>query len=143
MQTFLPIAEFTETARVLDMRRLGKQRVEALQILNTLTGRSSGWRQHPAIRMWSGFEDVLAEYAVAVCREWIARGYQDTVLDKVLSIVPGAGSSRLDLPPWLDGPLMVSHRSNLIRKFPEHYGPLWPDVRPDLPYVWPSAVSGD
>ena len=33
MQTFLPFADFAETAAVLDHRRLGKQRIEVLQIL--------------------------------------------------------------------------------------------------------------
>ncbi|MDQ1681515.1 MAG: hypothetical protein QOH99_56, partial [Frankiaceae bacterium] len=33
MQTFLPYADFGASARVLDDRRLGKQRVETLQIL--------------------------------------------------------------------------------------------------------------
>jgi hypothetical protein len=33
VQTFLPYADFAESARVLDRARLGKQRVEALQVL--------------------------------------------------------------------------------------------------------------
>jgi alpha-tubulin suppressor-like RCC1 family protein len=33
-----------------------------------------------------------------------------------------------------------SHRSNLIRKMPEHYGPIWPDVPDDLPYYWPGKA---
>ena len=33
MQTFLPVADYTETARLLDNPRLGKQRVECLQVL--------------------------------------------------------------------------------------------------------------
>lgn len=36
MQTFLPYPQFWESARVLDRQRLGKQRVEALQILKVL-----------------------------------------------------------------------------------------------------------
>lgn len=36
MQTFLPYPDFRESARVLDNKRLGKQRVECLQILQTL-----------------------------------------------------------------------------------------------------------
>lgn len=36
MQTFLPYKDFAECARVLDDKRLGKQRVECLQILNAL-----------------------------------------------------------------------------------------------------------
>lgn len=36
MQTFLPYPSFHKSANCLDNRRLGKQRVECLQILNTL-----------------------------------------------------------------------------------------------------------
>ena len=38
MQTFLPYKSFTKSAQVLDYKRLGKQRVEAMQIFNALTG---------------------------------------------------------------------------------------------------------
>ena len=36
MQTFLPYESFEDTAKVLDYRRLGKQRVEGMQIINTI-----------------------------------------------------------------------------------------------------------
>jgi hypothetical protein len=36
VQTFLPYPDFERTAEVLDDRRLGKQRVEVLQILNAI-----------------------------------------------------------------------------------------------------------
>ena len=36
MQTFLPYSDFIKSAKCLDYRRLGKQRVEAWQIYNTL-----------------------------------------------------------------------------------------------------------
>ena len=41
MQTFLPYPEFARTAGCLDMRRLGQQRVEALQVLRGLTVRGT------------------------------------------------------------------------------------------------------
>jgi hypothetical protein len=42
------------------------------------------------------------------------------------------------LPPWLgDEAFHRSHRSSLLRKDPEHYGPLFPEVPDDLEYVWP------
>ncbi len=42
-----------------------------------------------------------------------------------------------DLPSWWGREdIMTSHRSNLIRKFPEHYAGLWAGVPDDLPYVW-------
>ena len=36
MQTFLPYSNFQKTAEVLDYRRLGKQRVEGMQIIKTI-----------------------------------------------------------------------------------------------------------
>ena len=36
MQTFLPYESFKQSARVLDWRRLGKQRVEGMQIINAI-----------------------------------------------------------------------------------------------------------
>ena len=41
------------------------------------------------------------------------------------------------VPAFLyDSEVILSHRSNLVRKLPTHYGPLWPEVSPDLPYKW-------
>ncbi len=54
MQTFLPDPDFTVSAQLLDTRRLGKQRVEALQVLRALTRESYGWKSHPAVLMWGG-----------------------------------------------------------------------------------------
>ena len=52
MQTFLISPYPYETAKILDNRRLGKQRIEALQILNILLGetKSTAWKNHPATR---------------------------------------------------------------------------------------------
>lgn len=139
MQTFIPYGDkFALNARVLDRQRLGKQRVEGLQILNTLTGRSTGWRNHPAVKAWAGHEELLAHYVIAMCDEWTGRGYKDTCADKVRSMFVTL-SDLNDLPrfDWLVDPeVSVSHRANLVRKLPEHYGRLWPDVDPDLPYKW-------
>ena len=52
MQTFLPYADMRRSAQVLDPRRLGKQRVECLQVLRGPTVEGYGWRHHPAVRMW-------------------------------------------------------------------------------------------
>lgn len=62
MQTFLPCPDFGRTAACRDARRLGKQRVEALQMLNALGDSAHRWRNHPAVRMWSGYEPALRLY---------------------------------------------------------------------------------
>jgi len=138
MQTFLPINNFAETAKVLDYRRLGKQRVEGYQILRTLLGYTDGWAHHPAVKMWKGYETALLTYTWTIIDEWVTRGYKDN-LHKRLQEMAFVDIDNLTLmPPWLgDEEFHLSHKSNLIRKFPEHYGPLWPNVPNDLPYVWP------
>ncbi|MER6981624.1 MSMEG_6728 family protein, partial [Streptomyces carpinensis] len=78
MQTFLPYPGFTESALVLDRRRLGKQRVEVLQVLRGLTVPGYGWRHHPAVRMWAGYEEALVRYGLDVCRVWRDLGHQDS-----------------------------------------------------------------
>lgn len=136
MQTFLPFASFIQSAKALDWRRLGKQRVEARQILNTLTGSSSGWANHPAVRMWRGHERSLCDYAIAVCTEWRERGYRDSLLPQFQQLrdaLPDTGT-----PEFVgDAEFHASHRSNLLRKAPDHYRPLGWDEAPDQPYVWP------
>ncbi len=151
MQTFLPYSDFDACARVLDQRRLGKQRVEALQVLRALTRPGYGWRHHPATRMWSGYQEALGAYGLAICREWCRRGYSDTCAATILNdlraagvAVPPRSCAELRragvLPPWLgDEELHRSHRSALLRKDPEWYGERFDDVPPDLAYVWPAG----
>lgn len=141
MQTFLPYESFQQSASALDMQRLGKQRVETLQILRTLFGESAGWKNHPAVTMWCGHEAQLLNYGVTVCLEWMRRGYNDTVLDTLIGMAVAYGPLDTPRPPWLGDPdFHRSHQSNLLRKNAAHYGPLWPGVPDDLPYVWPVSA---
>lgn len=131
MQTFLPYPNFVQSARALDKRRLGKQRVEAYQILRTLFGISRGWRNHPAVRMWAGHEAALCHYLEAVIREWVRRGCCNNL------IVPPC-PPEYDLPPWFGNPnFHAAHRSNLLRKDPVWYGQFGWSEGPDMPYLWP------
>ncbi|MFE1399859.1 MSMEG_6728 family protein [Nocardiopsis dassonvillei] len=147
MQTFLPHPGFAECARALDDRRLGKQRVETMQVLRALVWPEYGWKRHPAVAMWRGFVPALVGYGVAVCREWRRRGYADSVLPSLLAFtgnrVPEEEElwERDMLPPWLgDDALHLSHRSALVYKDPAHYAPLFPGTPGGLPYVWPRPV---
>lgn len=136
MQTFLPYPDFARSARCLDRQRLGKQRVEVLQILRTLCGRSSSWANHPAVRMWRGYEGSLALYGMEVCLEWRRRGYADTCFDKIDALFPEGFAA--PPPPWLGREdFHASHRSNLLRKDPVYYGQFAWIEPPNLPYVWP------
>ena len=156
MQTFYTDHSFTVTAQHLDYRRLGKQRVETKQILMTLLGESKGWRNHPAVRMWEGYEIALCWYGLAMCWEWRQRQYVDnlqpyfqkTYMELVPKDYDDLGAWRKydlgDLLPWWMDPenpisdaMIASHRSNLIRKKPEHYSELWPELDGSLEYLWP------
>jgi len=141
MQTFVPHDSFRASASALDWRRLGKQRVECLQLLQALDPLSPrrGWANHPAAAMWRGYEGALACYGLAIVNEWVERGYNDikcgpqiqTYADRFVDAT---------LPPWWgDYDVHLSHRSNLIRKAPEFYRPQWPMTPDNLPYIWPTT----
>jgi hypothetical protein len=139
MQTFLPFQSFMESAGCLDRQRLGKQRVEAKQILLALTDPAYGWKNHPAVKMWEGHEIALATYGYYICDEWRRRGYKDS-LKPFFSEWMAKGIACY--PNWYgDAAFHRSHQSNLVRKFPEHYRRYFPDVPADLEYVWPAGVG--
>ena len=136
MQTFLPYSDFKESAQCLDMKRLGKQRVEVLQLLNSFHKPDyKGWKNHPAREMWRGYENALALYGMVVCEAWLERGYKDTCWGKINAYYDK--SKPTTMPSWFGmTDLHTSHKSNLIRKNPDHYKQLWPDIPDNIPYVW-------
>lgn len=137
MQTFLPYPDFAKTASVLDRMRLGKQRVETLQIMQALV-LNKGWVNHPATKMWAGHELALLRYQVAICSEWTGRGYKDTCLDKTKAVVLSLDQDDSD-PNWLgDESFHASHRSNLLRKSSEWYSKFGWTEPDNLEYVWPN-----
>jgi len=126
MQVFLPYENFEECARVLDMRRLGKQRVECKQILQANCGQSKGWVNHPVTRMWRGYEYCICKYAIAICSEWRGRGYKDSLL---------AYFKELEFPesvfPWLGcEEFHMQYRRILIRKDVGYYSKYFGNIEP-------------
>lgn len=138
MQTFLPYRDVSASAAVLDRMRLGKQRVEGLQILKVLTGQTDAWQHHPAVLMWKGHERALRFYVQLMCLEWTSRGYYDSIWNTVSTM--DLPKSPIKLPRHFTSAFCRSHQSNLVRKDPEHYRKYFPDVPDDLPYVWPVRV---
>jgi hypothetical protein len=140
MQTFLPYPDFFDSAKVLDRQRLGKQRVENLQIMDAIVN-GRGYVNHPAVHMWRGYEYALLDYQDAVVSEWMSRGYKDTCWIKTLRIFTQLEEvAHYCLPPWVgDFEFHRSHQSNLMRKDPVHYGRIFPTVPDDLEYIWPAT----
>lgn len=148
MQTFVPYSDFEASARALDAKRLGKQRVEVIQIVRALTIPGYGWASHPAVLMWKGYEEALGRYGLTMCDVWLELGFGDTCaatiaydlrLIGIETIRTYAELQEADaLPAWLFDPeVHRSHQSSLVRKDPEHYGPLFPGVPDDIAYLWP------
>lgn len=115
MITFLPYSNFAQCAKCLDVRRLGKQRVEARQIYDTILHAKSAWRNHPAVSMWRGFLSALALYHNAMIDEWILRGKTNNM--------PHLGTPDGAVMPWWlgDEHVHASHRASLFRKHPAYY----------------------
>ncbi len=142
MQTFLPHGSFHMCAKSLDNKRLNKQRVECKQIYNALTNPDArGWVNHPAVKMWRGYENALLRYMKCIHLECGERGIADNVLtDKwIEERIP---RHKFTLPPWFADELTFmkirdTHRSALVKKLPEHYASQFPDAPPFTAYFWP------
>lgn len=143
MQTFLPYPAFAESARVLDSGRLGKQRVETMQILRAISFPICGRQRCPVVGMWRGHVPALTAYGLAVTDTWWERGHADTVQPQIRESAPevdGRSQESLAaeglLPPWVGAPAVhEGHRSRLMAKDAAFYGPPFPGTRTGLEYV--------
>jgi len=149
MQTFLISPKPHETAEILDNKRLFKQIVEANQILDCLLNKETRRKNHPAVKMWKNYEWFLnAEYVTSMIEAWTKKKNPKTgkfyQCDKSIktwwihgSIITSGKFSRRT-PHWFSDEFFISHKSNLIRKKPEWYRPIFGlDIPNDLPYIWP------
>lgn len=133
MQTFLPYDDFKFSAQCLDNKRVGKQRVEAWQILNALRGLSKGWVNHPATVMWRGYEQALIHYGMVMSAEWQERGFNDNMYERFRAELE---TLDYDMPWWFGySQFHITHKSNLYRKDPVYYSE-FADIGGDLPYMW-------
>lgn len=133
MQTFLPYPNYIRSVQSLDMKRLGKQRIEAKQIVDILEGKPSKQKNHPAIKMWVGYTNSLKYYTNCCIDEWIRRGYKNTMVKY------STGFQNED--PWYIGnaDFHRAMRARLIEKDKEFYLPKFPGDEGfnDGKYFWP------
>jgi hypothetical protein len=142
LQTFLPYSDFAKVALCLDWRRLGKQRVEAKQILDILSGKGKinkygkiSWINHPAVRMWRGYEECLTYYMNIMIMTWISKGYKNNM--------PLLFTGDVVYPPWMGNERVhSSHRANLLRKNYLHYRSFGWQEKPLKGYFWPIKLIG-
>lgn len=139
MQTFLPYPSFYDSLKVLDNKRLGKQRLEAMQLVNSTLKLAAdpnvkvGWANHPARTMWRGYLDALKLYHNISIKEWVSRGFKNTM--KLYEL-----PETITLPHWIGREdVHASHRSNLLRKDPIWYGQFGWTEPSNIEYVWPTS----
>jgi len=140
MQTFLPFSDIEKSLKVLDTKRLGKQRVVAYQIISAITRRPKldgtpykGWLNHPCTIMWRNNLPMLKLYYNSCIDEWISRGFNNTMVKETID-------EPIIKPIWFGfEEFHSSHRSNLLKKDPVFYSQYeWKDD-PTNPYVWMDA----
>jgi len=137
MQTFLPYPDLEKSLMCLDTKRLGKQRVESMQILNILTdNKKSTWINHPAVRMWKGYENALKLYLNLSIQIWIKNGRNNTM--QIHSI-----DGEIILPSWFgNDKLHTSHKCNLLRKDYKYYYTFFGNCYDvNAPYWWPVEMK--
>lgn len=146
-QTFITDHDMRQSAQNLDDKRLGKQRVEAIQIGYCLLIAENNWKNHPAVKMWNGWEPFLVyQYLRDTMLEWDKRGFQNlkcldhfSKLDLAVRVRYGRNCI-VEKPTWITDAFILSHKSNLIRKNPKFYRPVFGNDIPDnLPYIWPEG----
>jgi hypothetical protein len=123
MQVFLPVSDVDGSLRILDKRRLGKQRVEAKQLIDTILDRPmasgkprKGWRNHPAAVMFRRYLPALVYYynrSLIIFEE--AGGKNDKLQPETYCDIPELRPA--DEPWWWGDPQVhSSHRSRLLFK---------------------------
>jgi Pyrimidine dimer DNA glycosylase len=125
MQTFLPSKDFDVSANMLDSKRLNKQILETYQILKVLSSNDpkAGWRNHPAVKMWRGFEHALFVYALAMVKEADKRGIKtDKNMDNLINLrVANIANWGHGFPQWYQNSselkrVTTTHRARLFVK---------------------------
>lgn len=142
MQTFLPYTDFQVSLQSLDNKRLGKQRVEAYQLISALTLRPKldgspykGWLNHPCTIMWRQYIDALKLYYNTSIDVWVNRGFKNTMVKENLP-------DKILIPHWIGfEPFHSSHRSNLLSKDFTFYSTHNWDDELNQPYVWLSDTN--
>lgn len=116
MQTFLPSSNYLQSAMWLDDLRLNKQITETLQIVNALGKTSGGWVNHPAVKMWRGYESSLYLYGSVMHAVWLNRGKNEHKSGvELMRLCHESGS--LLCPPWNGNQeFHSSHRARLLHK---------------------------
>jgi hypothetical protein len=136
VNTFITSNSLEECAKNLDYRRLGKQRVECLEIINSIENPTKGWKNHPVSIMWKDHVDALKLYCNYMINEWIVRKFSNNMVyyffgEEIFDVnciffdiktkkyekVPKNSKYTIFFPKWFKWKeFQLSHQASLLRK---------------------------
>lgn len=158
LYTWLPYADFAQSAACLEPIMLNRQKEDALIVLQVCLDcyvgdrkkKTNAWVNHPCVRMWKPWPYALAVYGLYMCKEWQDRGLREFTASnrKVVARKPAEGFLQLiednkwdgppEIPPWLGNEaLHSSHRAALLKKNPGWYGQFNWTEKPYVDLEWP------
>jgi hypothetical protein len=85
-------------ASIAGGKRLGNQAYNECKVL--ITG---GWPNHPASKMWRGYEPALAIYALSLLKELKLRGRDYPKWFDFYNEILAPIRTQIHMPPWLGG----------------------------------------
>lgn len=134
MQSFITSSCLLTCSKNLDNKRLGKQRLEGVQMLNAMNNpHNRGWKNHPCTEMWRPYQESLKFYINCIIEEWIFRGFKNT-----MQFFPQYSEQMPDWFHWQS--LQRSHKASLLRKNPHFYKNIFikniDDYEKLVPYLW-------
>lgn len=122
MQTFLPYKDFRKALETLDDKRLGKQRVEAKQVIDSILlrpkkdgSKRKGYLNHSINNLWRDYIPALQLYYNLSLELWAERGFQNIILK------PESVDGEVVMPPWLTDEFCDKHKQLLLEKKPDFY----------------------
>jgi len=134
---------FNTSASLLDSKRLGSTIYESIHILASILHKNMDLvnpkrdvSNHPASKLWIGYERELGAYIYAHIEEWCNRGYKtDVNLKNYHIITSGLGRGIYHIPKWISNELIETHRNVIYRKKPDFYPHSWKGER-EMCYDW-------
>lgn len=141
MQTFLPFPDFLDSANALDKKRCWKQVIETKQIIDCLEGKTAGWKNHPAVKMWEGHIPLLKYYF----NTFLLVAKNNHKINTKYKYNDCLGIQNQYLYPWWLGKKKFHRamRARLIEKDRAFYLPLFPKDKGfnNGKYFWPVMES--
>lgn len=159
VNTFLPYADFIRSLARLDNKRIQKQSIEAFQIWMILTQPEikTGFKNHPAVRMWKNYTNALRYYillAVAETSRRITKTGKNYKIKKMAQNIQNYNLSMTSVEiqnivyPWWFGneKFHGAQRSMLYRKGKlassnNFYDEFYSDSLIYGGYVWPKSTE--